>query len=120
MSRSSPPKVSGSDERVALRVDDRRMVVAYADIAWVRARNNWCELHSRSGRLLVRHSFKTLREWLPPARFLRANRSALVNVDWISECRPKTHGDCVVRLRDGTEVLLSRTRRREVLAALAV
>lgn len=120
MSRSPTSKTPGPDERVALRVGDRRLVVAYADIAWVRARNNWCELHARGGRLLVRHSLKTLREWLPPGRFVRTNRSELANVEWIAECRPTSHGDGVVRPRDGTELKLSRTRRREVMTVLAV
>lgn len=119
MTRSPSLNTPGPDDRVALRVGDRRLVIAYKDIAWVRARNNWCDLHARGGRLLVRHSLKTLREWLPSGRFIRTNRSELANVDWIAECRPKSHGDCVVRLLDGTELKLSRTRRREVLAALA-
>ena len=55
---------------------------------------------------------------LDPKRFLRIHRSALVNLDRIQELRPLFHGDYVVRLRDGTELPLSRNYREKLAGLL--
>jgi two-component system LytT family response regulator len=56
---------------------------------------------------------------LDPRRFMRIHRSAIVALDRIAELRPSAHGDHCVRLRDGTELRLSRTRRARLRALLA-
>lgn len=104
--------------RIAVRVGDRLLVLAHDDISRVLARNTRCDLHTVGEVLLVRQAFKILRPRLPAGRFLQANRSVLVNRGWIEECRPKSHGDYMVRLRDGAEVVVSRSRRRAFLAVL--
>ena len=48
---------------------------------------------------------------LDPARFFRAHRSAIVNIDRVREIHPMFRGDSVVVLVDGTRVRLSRSRR---------
>lgn len=104
--------------RIAVRVGDRLLVLGHDDISRVVARNIRCDLHTAGEVLLVRQAFKHLRARLPAGRFLQANRSVMVNRTWIEECRPKSHGDYMVRLRDGAEIVVSRGRRREFLAAL--
>jgi two-component system, LytTR family, response regulator len=53
-------------------------------------------------------------ERLDPRRFVRIHRSTLVNLDRVRELEPLFHGDFLVRLRDGTELTLSRTYRETV------
>ena len=53
----------------------------------------------------------------PHARFLRIHRSRIVNADRIREVHPWSHGDQLVVLRDGTELIMSR-RYRDRLARL--
>ena len=55
---------------------------------------------------------------LPPDRFMQINRSTVINAAQVIEFRPKTHGDGFVVLADGTELIVSRGRRRQVFAAL--
>lgn len=118
MSRLPQATVMTGPGRIAVRVGDRFLVLAPDDISRVVARNARCDLHTGGEVLLVRQPFKLLRPRLPAGQFLQANRSVLVNRGWIEECRPKSHGDFMVRLRDGAEVVVSRSRRRAFLAAL--
>jgi two-component system LytT family response regulator len=48
----------------------------------------------------------------PP--LIRVHRSAIVNLDFIVEIRMKPSGKCSVLMQDGTELLLSRTYRKEL------
>jgi two-component system LytT family response regulator len=55
---------------------------------------------------------KRLEAELDPAKFVRTHRSTIVNLDRIKELHPYFHGDYVILLKDGTELKLSRSRRR--------
>jgi two-component system LytT family response regulator len=50
---------------------------------------------------------------------VRIHRSKIVAIDRVAELRPSARGDHCVRLRDGTELKLSRTRRNRLRAMLA-
>jgi two-component system, LytTR family, response regulator len=55
---------------------------------------------------------------LDPTRFVRIHRGALVNLERVREIAATEHGDYRLRLRDGTELRLSR-RYRQNIAGLA-
>jgi two-component system LytT family response regulator len=59
-----------------------------------------------------------LEQRLDPAKFFRAHRSAIVNLDRVREIVPLFHGDRSIVLADGTEVRLPRTRREAFEAQL--
>jgi two-component system LytT family response regulator len=48
---------------------------------------------------------------LNPEQFVRIHRSTIVNLDRIKEMYPHFNGDYLVRLHDGTELKLSRSRK---------
>jgi two-component system, LytTR family, response regulator len=62
-------------------------------------------------RAQVRYWGWGLERRLDPARFVRVNRSTIVNVDRITELQPWTHGDSVVLLTDGVKLRLTRRYR---------
>lgn len=105
-------------ERLALRTGGRILLLPHDRIGWIAARNMRCELHLLDGSLTVSRLLKELLADLPPEKFLRINRSEVVNRSMVVEFRPKSHGDGIVVLRDGTELVVSRRRRREVLVVL--
>jgi two-component system LytT family response regulator len=51
---------------------------------------------------------------LDQKRFLRINRSTIVNVDRIKELQPMFHGDYTVILRNGARLTLSRGYREKL------
>lgn len=58
-----------------------------------------------------RASLAQLAERLPPSRFVRVHRSALVNATRVRELRSRGHGDYTLVLKCGAELVLSRSQR---------
>jgi two-component system LytT family response regulator len=98
---------------------ERTVFVALAEIDWIEAADYYVQLHVGARSYLHREPMRDLEARLDPRRFMRIHRSAIVALDRIAEMRPSAHGDHCVRLRDGTELRLSRTRRARLRALLA-
>jgi two-component system LytT family response regulator len=63
---------------------------------------------------MLRETMGAIEARLGTAQFLRANRSAIVQLDQIREIQPAQHGDYNVVLRDGTVLPLSRSLRSQL------
>jgi two-component system LytT family response regulator len=103
-------------QRLAFKVGDRSVVLKTAEIHWIEAEDYYVLLHTARGRHLVRVSMASLEAELDPAVFVRAHRAAIVNLDAVRELT--TRDESCLRLIDGTRVPVSRSRRRQVEAAL--
>jgi two-component system LytT family response regulator len=103
-------------QRLAFKVGDRSVLVKTSEITWIEAEDYYVLLHTARGRHLVRVSMASLEAELDPAVFVRAHRAAIVNLDAVQELT--TREDSCLRLIDGTRVPVSRSRRRQVEAAL--
>ena len=102
---------------IPLRSSGRIKLLKTSDIDWISAADNYAELHVGTATHLLRTTITTLADRLVGARFVRISRSLLVNRDRITEMRPKSHGDYLVILHDGTS--LHGTRKyRDGLARL--
>ncbi len=101
-------------ERVTIKSAGKVYFLKTKDIDWVEAAGNYLRLHVGSAEHLLRETMNNLEARLDPEHFWRIHRSTLVNVDRIRELQPLFHGDYVVILRDGKELTLSRTYRRNL------
>jgi two-component system LytT family response regulator len=101
-------------ERLTIKTSGRVYFLKPKDIDWVEAAGNYLRLHAGSATHLLRETMNNLEARLDSECFWRIHRSTLVNVDRIRELQPLFHGDYVVILRDGTELTLSRTYRRNL------
>jgi len=106
-------------DRIAIRDGTRTVFVALSEIDWIEAADYYVQLHVGQRSYLHREPMRDLEARLDPRRFMRIHRSAIVALDRIAELRPSAHGDHCVRLRDGTELRLSRARRARLRAVLA-
>jgi len=99
-------------DRLVVKVDGRHLFLKADEIEWVEAEANYSTLHlAGTKRLLLRETLSSLENRLGPKRFVRVNRSALVNVDQLLELQPAKYGDHVVVLRNGVRLTLSRALR---------
>lgn len=80
-------------------------------IDWIGAAGNYAEVHTGARAHLLEESLSSLAARLPPERFARIHRSAVVALDRIAEVRSLGRGDARVMLADGTELRLSRRYR---------
>jgi len=114
-SRSSSPTPL---TRLAVRSVGRVRFVRTAAIDWIEAADYCSKLHVASTSFLIRRSMKSLETSLDPRRFVRVHRSSIVNVERVREIRTRRHGGYSVVLRNGTELRLSRGRRRALQTLL--
>lgn len=105
------PQAAELPRRLPVKVDGRVELVAVDQIVWIESEGNYVRLHLSGRSHLVRETMNGIEARLDPDRFLRIHRSAIVNVDCISDLRPWYTGEYIVRLRDGRELTLTRRHR---------
>jgi two-component system LytT family response regulator len=89
----------------------RSLVVPLAEVQRLSAAGNYVEIHTASRKHLIRAGLARLAQRLDPAEFLRVHRSHLVRVGSIAAIASRAHGDALLTLDDGSEVMLSRRYR---------
>jgi two-component system LytT family response regulator len=100
--------------RFLVRSRDKVVFVKSEDIDWVEAADYYVSLHTGGKSYLLRQTMAEIERQLDPVKFVRVHRSAIVNLERVEEMHPLFRGDCVLVLRDGTRVRLSRARRDEL------
>jgi len=106
--------------RIPVRSVGKVAYVRVPEIAWIGAADYYAQLHTTDGKAhLVRETMQNLEAKLDPARFVRVHRSAIVNIEHVSETRVDKNERQVVVLRDGTRLPLGRSRKDDLEAALA-
>jgi two-component system LytT family response regulator len=101
-------------ERILVRAGDRSLFVPASDVDWIEAEANYVRIHAGAQSYLLRESIGAIGDRLDPKRFRRIHRSAIVNLDRVKELQPWFHGEHRLLLKDGTELRVSRTYRKNV------
>ena len=96
--------------RLLVKRGDRATLLPVDAVDWIEAANYYAAVHA-GGETHILDETLTRLEGLLDERFVRIHRSTIVNLDRVAEFQRLFHGDFAVRLRDGTELKLSRTYR---------
>ncbi len=114
---SNPPRVPVFEQeyltRIAVKEGEKITFLNVDSIDWVEAADNYICLHVGRKSYLLRSKIGDIEKQLDPRQFLRIHRSRIVNVERIQEMQPQGSGDCVLILKDGTEITSSRTYREQ-------
>ncbi|QSQ11584.1 LytR/AlgR family response regulator transcription factor [Myxococcus landrumensis] len=106
---SEPSRPTGTPlERVFVRDGERCWLVQLAQVPLISSEGNYSRLHLPGHQPLLLRSLSYLEEKLDPARFFRASRQHLINLDFVETLEPGPGGTLVARLRGGPEVEMSR------------
>lgn len=100
--------------RIAVKTHGRIVLVPVEDVDWIEAADNYVEIHVDRKVHLHRETLGSLERRLDPRRFVRINRSVIVNASRIHELEPLFHGEYAVVLRGGNRLTLSRTHRAKL------
>ncbi|MGB2959110.1 MAG: LytTR family DNA-binding domain-containing protein [Bacteroidota bacterium] len=101
--------------RVLVKTRGRVILLRMEDISWVEAQGGYVRIHTQGAKYLLREKISGMLQRLPPDTFVRIHRSAIVNLDSIKELVPHRYGSCTVVLKDGTQLVMSRTFREDVM-----
>lgn len=104
---SAPPR---GEQEITVRSGDRIVQLTTSDISWIEAANQYVHIHANGKTFTVSESLSRYAKRIHDPRFFRVHRSALVNgsaIDRVSKQRNGTHR---IRLRDGAELTVARSR----------
>jgi two-component system LytT family response regulator len=107
-------------DRIAVESRGQVRLVPVSRIDYITASGPYAELHVADKTFAVRERMQTLEEQLDPEVFFRVHRSAIVRLDRIDALLHRPGGDYAVRLKDGTELDVSRARRDELQQRLGI
>ena len=107
-------------ERISVESRGQVRVVPVDKVDYITADGPYAELHVGDRVFAIRERMQTLDERLDPAVFFRIHRSAIVRLDRIDTLLRHPGGDYGVRLKNGTELSLSRGRRDELEEKLGI
>lgn len=98
-------------ERFLVRKLGREFLVAANDIEWLQASGNYVNLRVRGHDYPLRSTIAGIAAKLDPDRFVRVQRSYIVNLDQVASIEPLETGDARVHMKDGASLPCSRTYR---------
>ena len=105
--------VRGLSDRIAIKNNGRVVFVPVAEINWVSAVGNYCEIHASNASHMFLSTLTALEERLPSGKFLRISRSAIINIDRLKEVRLQ-NDRCTAILADNTELAVGASHRRSL------
>ena len=104
-------------QRILIPTSAGELVLDADEIDWIEADDYYAAIHARGGRHLIRESLASLQQRLDATRFVRAHRSAVVNMDRVREVR-REGSETFLVLRSGARVPVSRRQRDQVTRLL--
>lgn len=105
--------------QLAVKSSGHIMWVKLDEIDWIGSADNYAELHVGAKSHLLRETLGALETRLPPEKFVRISRSAIVNAQRIKELHRLFYGGYELVLHNGTRLTLSR-RYRDKLEQLGL
>jgi two-component system LytT family response regulator len=88
--------------------------VAVNDIQWIDAAGDYMCVHATDQTHIMRRTMKELEQDLDPKKFVRAHRSAMVNIKFVRKMVSHISGEYHLILNNGTELKVSRSHRDRV------
>ena len=110
---------SATPASLSLKVARGFVVLRFEEIESLTAGRAGSAVNTSIASHRTRQTLAVLQNKLPPEKFLRINRSTLINTEHIMEIIRKGHGDGRVRLRSGREFPLARRWRAQWATLLA-
>jgi two-component system, LytTR family, response regulator len=99
-------------DQLFVRDGPRCWFVPLREVSLFSAEGNYVRMLWGKERPLLGRSLAMLEEKLDARRFFRANRSQVVNLDFIQQVEPGEGGQLHLQLRDGPEIEVSRRQAR--------
>jgi two-component system LytT family response regulator len=104
----------GPMSRLFVRSGGAIIPVAVEDVSWFEADGDYVTVHAGSTRHVLHLSLQHLEARLDPQRFVRIHRTHIVNLDYVKAFRRHDKGRLAAVLADGTRLVVSRNRAKEL------
>ena len=105
-------------QRIMVNTGHRFFFVKTSEVFYISADEKYVKLHTEKDTHLIRDTMSAMEERLDPAKFARIHRSCIVNIDFIKEMQPASHGDYIAILKNGTTLTISRRFRERLFGKI--
>jgi two-component system LytT family response regulator len=105
-------------DRLLIKSAGRAFFLKTEEIDWIEAEGKYVRLYVGRESYLLRDGIGSLETQLDPQKLVRIHRSTIVNIDRVKEFQPWFNHEYRVVLRDGTELMLSRSCRKKLAELL--
>lgn len=105
-------------DRVTVGERGSQTWVRVQDIEWIEGADYYVQIHTSERSYLHRERLKNLERQLPPTRFIRVHKSAVVNVDRVERLVTDARRRHQVQMRSGATVPVSRMRQAALVVVL--
>jgi two-component system LytT family response regulator len=106
-----------SNQRIALATSEGIHLIKKEDVVRIEAMSNYSTFFLSDGRkILVSKTLKEFEAILQSESFIRANRSVIVNIEYVTKYKKGEGG--TLELVDGTEIEVSASRKENVVERL--
>jgi len=106
--------------QIFVRDGDRCWIVRLTDISLMESEGNYTRLHFANECPLIFRSLSAIEKRLNPDSFFRANRSQVINLQWIESVQNEIEGRLVVKLAKGRQVEVSRRQSQRLRQLLSL
>jgi two-component system LytT family response regulator len=107
-------------ERLMIKIGTRYLFVKVNEIDWIEADRNYLRIHKGENSYLVRQTLKGIEKKLNSDKFIRINRSTIINVERIKELRTERYSKYIVVMDDDNTWCWGRRFRNNLLRFIAV
>ncbi len=105
---------AGPMTRLFVRSGGAVIPVPVASVGWFEADGDYITAHTATSRYMLHLPLRRLETRLDPGKFVRIHRTRIVNLDHVAAFRPHGKGQLVAAMKDGTKLVVSRERSREI------
>lgn len=106
-------------KRIFVRKSDRIIPILIDNVTRFEACDDYVVLHTEGGTHLLLLTLSDLEGRLDPEQFLRAHRSHIINLNHVTLMRPYDERRLLITLKDGAEVLASRSGSQHLRRLIA-
>ena len=106
----------GPMSRLFVRSAGGVIPVAIANVSWFEASGDYVVAHAGKNRYMLHVPLSRLQARMDAKHFVRIHRTHIVNLDHVVTFRPLGKGQLEAELKDGTRLVVSRDRSREIRA----
>ncbi len=96
-----------SHQKIFIKDGEKVYFIALAEVRLIESMENYARLHFGPEKAMIKRSLNQLEEKLDPNVFFRANRSQLINTNYIREINPYFNNSLQLVLTTGETVTLS-------------
>jgi two-component system LytT family response regulator len=111
--QAAAPGRLAPEDKVFVREGERCWFVQVKQIRLLESEGSYTRVHFETAQPQLFRSLKAMEDRLDPKYFFRANRSQIINLDWIDKIEPWFSGGLVVHLKGGAKIELSRRQAQE-------